>query len=201
MSWNEREDDYSSVAFWYQQGKPTFAERAPNGKERTLPNIERLTVYGRDSNDPSRRGPGEIAIQQLDIYSQGAQLLFMPKTQQDGWIEIPFEVKSKEPLRLVLNLTTSYDFGRYQASLDGVKLGGPMDFYSAEIKSQEFHLLDFWPQTGRYTLRLDCVGKNPASLGYYLGLESLRLRERRPRVTVFAHDRDKDWRKNPTVYP
>jgi hypothetical protein len=29
MSWNEREDDYSSVAFWYQTGEPTFDARAP----------------------------------------------------------------------------------------------------------------------------------------------------------------------------
>ena len=34
MSWNEREDDYTSVAFWYQTGTPTFTERAPAGPER-----------------------------------------------------------------------------------------------------------------------------------------------------------------------
>ena len=34
MSWNEREDDYSSVAFWYQTGTPTFTARAPSGAER-----------------------------------------------------------------------------------------------------------------------------------------------------------------------
>ncbi|MHB8898992.1 MAG: glycoside hydrolase family 172 protein, partial [Thermoguttaceae bacterium] len=35
-SWNERQDDFSSVAFWYQTGQPTFTARAPDGKERTL---------------------------------------------------------------------------------------------------------------------------------------------------------------------
>ena len=200
MSWNEREDDFSSVAFWYQQGKPTFADRAPSGKERTLPSLERITVFGKDVNDASHRGAGESAIQQLDLYPEGPQLLYMPKVQENAWLEIPFEVTKKEPLRLVLNMTTSYDFGNYQASLNGVKLGGAMDFYSPEVKNQEFHLLDFWPEPGKYTLRLDCVGKHPSSSGYYTGLESLRLRERRPRVTAFGHDRDKDWRKSPTVY-
>jgi hypothetical protein len=31
-------------------------------------------------------------------------------------------------------------------------------------------------------------------------LESVRLLERRPRVAAFGHDKDKDWRKAPTLY-
>jgi hypothetical protein len=33
-----------------------------------------------------------------------------------------------------------------------------------------------------------------------LGIESVRLRERRPRVTGFAFDKDKDWKTNPILY-
>ena len=52
-SWNEREDDYASVAFWYQTGAPTFAERAPGAAERRLPEP------GQDGRARlgSRRGP------------------------------------------------------------------------------------------------------------------------------------------------
>ena len=92
------------------------------------------------------------------------------------------------------------DFGRYQASLNGVKLGKPLDFYAAQIDSNEHHLLDFWPEPGEYTLRLECVGKNLASEGYGAGIESARLRERRPRVTTMAHDKEKDWRQSPKLY-
>ena len=109
-------------------------------------------------------------------------------------------VKRQEPLRLVLNLTTSYDFGRYQAVLNGVELGGVIDLYSAKLANEECHLLDFWPDPGRYTLRLECVGKNPVSQGYYLGIESVQLRERRPRVTTMGFDKDKDWRTKPVLY-
>jgi len=28
----------------------------------------------------------------------------------------------------------------------------------------------------------------------------VRLRERRPRVTSYGHDKDKDWRKDPLLY-
>ncbi len=199
MSWNEREDDYSSVAFWYQTGTPTFAARAPDARERKLPSLERIIAYARDFAGHQYHGEGEAVPQQLDCYD-GAQLLYQPGQTNAAWLEVPFEVTNKEPLRLLLNMTKSYDFGRYQAFLNGVKLGGPMDFYSSEIKSQEFHLLDFWPDPGRYTLRLECVGRNQASTGFGVGIESVRLRERRPRVAEYGFDKAEDWRKHPVLY-
>ena len=197
MSWNEREDDYASVAFWYQTGEPTFEARAP--EKRALPSLDRIVAYARDYAGPQFHGAGETVRQQLDLYD-GPQLLFKPATQADGWLEIPFEVARKEPLRLLLNMTKSYDFGRYQAYLNGVKLGEPMDFYNATIEQQEFHLLDFWPEPGKYVLRLVCTGRNPASQGDAIGIESVRLRERRPRVMQYGFDKDRDWRKDPVLY-
>lgn len=198
-SWNEREDDYSSVAFWYQTGAPTFTARAPDGKARKLPSLERISAFGRDFADASHHGAGAVTRQQLDFFD-GPQLLYMPEKKEDAWLEIPFEVTKKEPLRLLLNMATSYDFGQYQAYLNGVKIGGILDFYSAAVGSSEFHLLDFWPDPGKYTLRLECTGKSAQSNGYYLGIESVRLRERRPRVTDFGFEKARDWRKNPILY-
>jgi hypothetical protein len=37
--------------------------------------------------------------------------------------------------------------------------------------NQEFHLLDFWPEPGPYTLRRECVGKNRRSDGHFLEKE------------------------------
>ena len=184
-SWNEREDDYASVAFWYQTGQPTFTARAPHARERKLPSLERITAYARDFTDAQHHGVGEVTPQQLDFYD-GPQLLYKPKEAGGAWLEVPFEVKRKEPLRLLLNLTKAPDFGQYQALLNGVKLGAPMDGYNAKVVNEEFHLLDIWPEPGTYTLRLECVGKNQQSTGYYLGLESVRLRERRPRVSAYG---------------
>ena len=198
-SWNEREDDYASVAFWYQTGEPTFTARAPEGKERRLPSIERVLVLAHDSGATNHHGLGEVTSQQLELYPQ-PQLLYMPTNAPGAWLEIPFAITNQEPLRLLLQMTKSYDFGQYQASLNGVKLGQPLDLYSAKLTKQEFHLLDFWPEPGQYTLRLDCVGRSPMSTGYYCGLESVRLRERRPRVLTYGHEKSNDWRKDPKLY-
>jgi hypothetical protein len=201
MSWNERQDDYASVAYWYQTGEPTFTARAPDGAARRLPSLDRVIAFGRDVTDPAHHVRGTASAQDLDIYPDGPQLFFRPESPDDSWVEIPFEVAASEPLRLLIQATKSYDFGRFQPSLDGVPLGDPIDLYSPEITSQEFHLLDFWPEPGRHVLRLQGEGKNPASSGYCLGLESVRLRERRPRVAEYAHERDRDWRKDPVLHP
>jgi hypothetical protein len=198
-SWNEREDDYASVAFWYQTGPSTFAARAPQARERRLPNLDRVIAWARDFTGTAHHGQGEARAQQLDLYD-GPQLLYQPAQVEDAWVEIPFAVTNKEPLRLLVNLTKSYDFGIYQAYLNGVKLGDPVDGYRAKLENEEAHLLDFWPEPGRYVLRWQCTGKNPASRGYYCGLESVRLRERRPRVAAYGFEKDKDWRKEPVLY-
>jgi hypothetical protein len=198
-SWNEREDDYSSVAFWYQTGTPTFSARAPHARERRLPNLDRVISYAREFRNADRHGTGEVTPQQLDLYP-GKQLLYTPHEAQDAWLEIPFEVHRKEPLRLLVNVTKAEDYGQYQAYLNGVKLGSPADLYSPKLVNEEVHLLDFWPEPGKYTLRLECVGRNPLSKGFYAGIESVRLRERRPRVTAYGHDKDKDWRQSPVLY-
>jgi hypothetical protein len=119
---------------------------------------------------------------------------------EEAWVELPVEVKAKEPLRLLVNATRAPDYGIYQAYLDDVPVGKPIDLYNDKVDNFEFHLLDFWPEPGKYTFKLEYVGKNPKSQGNNLGIESVRLRERRPRVTEYARDKNKDWRAKPTVF-
>ena len=203
-SWNEREDDYSSVAFWYQTGRPTFSARAPGAAERKLPNLDLIVGVTGGEKGPGqgkeqsgvRHGEGDVAVNRRPI----RHLLYMPKAAEGAWVEIPFKVEKKEPRRLLLQALKSYDYGKYQAYLNGVKIGGVFDLYGAASEPWEVHLLDFWPEPGEYTLRLECVGKAAQSEGYYLGVESVRLRERRPRVAEYGHDKEKDWRKGPVLY-
>jgi len=200
-SWNEREDDFTSVAFWYQQGPSKKFTEVPPAAERRLPSIDRIIVWGKDYTDNQHHGNGRANVQEGERYLEsGGQLLFKPESQTEGWLEFPFTVKEKEPLRLLLELTRSYDFGIYQPYLNGVKIGEPIDLYHAEPILWQFHLMDFWPEPGSYTLRLECVGKSEESDGIGIGVNSVRLRERRPRVKEFGYDKDKDWRKEQVLY-
>ena len=198
MSWNVRQDDYSSVAFWYQVGEPKRFATVPPCAERRLPEID-LVWRGSDLVGTAPHGAGEATVQQGRHWTDFAQMLYQPPSQDDAWLEVPFAVERREPRRLVLALTTSDDFGTYDAILDGVKLQR-LDLYSPETRVREFPLLDFWPEAGPHTLKLVCVGKRDASTGHGLGLDSLRLRERRPRVEQYGWDKDRDWRKDPICY-
>ncbi len=198
-SWNERQDDFSSVAFWYQTGQPTFTARAPNAKERTLPNLD-LIIPAISFTDAKHHGVGEARVQNnLGFFPQG-QLFYRPEQAEDAWLEIPFTVTEKEPRRLLIRGTRAPDYGRYQAYLNGVKIGRVIDLYHESVSDWEWHLLDFWPEPGQYTLRLECIGKSPKSTGYFLGIESVRLRERRPRVKEWAQDKGKKWQEKPILY-
>jgi hypothetical protein len=198
-SWNERQDDYATVAFWYQVGPTKRFTTVPPAAERRLPEID-IVVRGDGLADAKCHGAGDVSIQKGDLWTDRTQHLYRPSSAENAWIEVPFEVKKKEPRRLILKLTTSYDFGTYQAFLNGVRLGRSLDLYSAETDVREFPLLDFWPEPGRYVLHLECTGKSHSSAGYWLGFDSLRLRERRPRVTEYGRDEDHDWRTDPRLY-
>ena len=198
-SWNEREDDYASVAFWYQTGHPTFEERAPGADERRLPSLARVLIRTRDFVGAGRHGEGEILKVAGRFYGEDV-LVYRPPRQKDAWLEFPIEVQEKEPLRLVVSALRSPDGGRFQAFLDGVKIGRPLDFYADTPEGREFPLLDFWPEPGTHILRLECVGKRLQSSNYACRLESIQLLERRPRVAEYGHEKDKDWRKNPILY-
>ena len=212
-SWNAREDDYASVAFWYQTGTPTFSARAPHARDRRLPNIDRLVMVAASLDLGQRPIPEDQEPPRLEYDGRPSSartaretlrypesfahdVLFVP----DAPLDIPFEVREKEPLRLLVNVAKGPDLGIYEVSLDGVRLGEPVDLYAPQVEQREVHLLDFWPDPGAYTLRLTPVGKNHLSSGTGLILESVRLRERRPRVKELAYDRDKDWRKEPIYY-
>jgi len=239
MSWNPREDDYASVAFWYQTGIPTFSSRAPQAKYRKLPNIERSIFLAKDLDIAKQgvqvademprieylgrpaRDTKEIEVRPLWEHfdypvlvipgsagraqfaagrGQGASLAGYGQATKGPTLEIPITVANKEPLRLLIHVATGPDAGTFQAYLDDVKLREPMDFYNPTVEAKEFHLLDFWPEPGKYTLRLECTGKNHLSNSQGLTIESVRLRERRPRVRAMAHDYNKDWRKEPLLY-
>ncbi|NLE37077.1 MAG: DUF2961 domain-containing protein [Pirellulaceae bacterium] len=194
-SWNEREDDYSSVAFWYQMGPSKKFTTVPPAEERKLPSLDRVVVWGKEALKTGSHGEGRARLEEGVLYLESkGQLNFRPRDVANGWVEYTVEVKEKEPLRLLVEATRSPQSGTYQVLLDGVKIGEPIDLYNAETDLYEFHLMDFWPEPGKYTLRLECVGKNKDSEGHRIGVNSVRLRERRPRVKAFGYEKDKDWR-------
>ncbi len=198
--YGQRQDDWSSIAFWYQDGPTKKFAASTTAQQRKLPRLERVAVWGKDHADEKYHGPGHTQLYAKDEYMETEGLLrFTPNTREDGWMEFPFEIKQKEPLRLILVLERCKYAGIYQPLLNGVKLNRPIDLYLDTSEIHEFQIMDFWPDPGKYTLRLECVGRNPSATGYRLGVNSVRLRERRPRVKQIGYLKDHDWRSDPIL--
>ncbi|MBE0673387.1 MAG: DUF2961 domain-containing protein, partial [Bacteroidales bacterium] len=188
-SWNERQDDYSSVAYWYQTGTPTCDFNIPMAEERALPNLDRIVISAKGVVENKTYRYGKASWSKNAEHYMNGQLLFVPDNDQAS-VTIPFTVEAKEPCRLLLSMTQGPDYGIWQAYLNGIKVGRQMNLYSQETREWEHYLLDFWPEPGEYELTLKPVGTDRMSAGNSLGLEAVRLRERRPRVTEYAFDKD-----------
>src|SRR5262249_18078298 len=81
---------------------------------------------------------------------------------------------------LILPLTRSYDFGVYRVLLDDKEDVPRLDLSSQDIAVGEVGLgTQDWADRA-HPLRFECVDRSPLSRGCFLGLDSVRLRERQP---------------------
>jgi hypothetical protein len=180
----ERDDDFASVAFWYQRGQPKRFATLPSAEERKLPLIDRVTE-GSEMVARSRCEGGALSLQPGSPWTGSGQLFFDNTRGVGAWFEFEFDSKDAAPARLVLPVTHSYDFGIYRITLDGKPLsidelpvGEQIDFYSTKVDVPEHSLGDQALAPGPHTIRFECVGVNPASKGFKLGVDSVRVRER-----------------------
>ncbi|HET6202407.1 MAG TPA: glycoside hydrolase family 172 protein [Planctomycetota bacterium] len=174
----ERFDDFASVAFWYQVGTPKALAPFPPANERVPPLLDRV-VEGKVLLERAKAVGGEAVLQKGYEWTGDGQLFFRA-TSPDASIELPFEVKEKEYRALVLPLTRSYDYGAWRILLDGVEKVARIDLYAPQIKVEEVSLGSSSLDPGTHVLRFEAVGKNPLSGGSFLGVDSVRLRERVP---------------------
>ncbi|MBN1591539.1 MAG: DUF2961 domain-containing protein, partial [Pirellulales bacterium] len=230
--YDQRQDDVCSVAYWYQEGPSKQFTPSTTAEDRKYPNIDPVIAWGEDfladktaknrdtGPEPDKtylrkptpteatryHGAGQLKSWGLAQYWDTDHVVkFLPKSISDAWVELPFEVKKKEPYRLLAVLERAPDGGIYQAYLNGVKIGEPIDLYQPKPRVHtwpvvdDVQLMDFWPEPGKYILRLECVGHHPLSTGTAIGVNSVRLRERRPRVKEIGYLKDHDWRKKPIL--
>ncbi|CAG0984721.1 hypothetical protein PHYC_01960 [Phycisphaerales bacterium] len=176
----EREDDFATVAFWYQRGQPKRFTTLPSAKERRLPLIDRV-VEGKELMAKGTSEGGALSVQAGGFWTGDGQLFFNNESGEGAWMELGFGVEKAETRRLVVPVTHSYDFGIYRITLDGKTVAGirePLDFYSRTIEVREHSLGDVALTPGEHTIRFECTGRSASSTGWKLGVDSVRLRER-----------------------
>lgn len=183
----EREDDIATVAFWYQIGQPRRFTKLPPLNQRLLPNLD-IIIEGKTLKETAKHSPGILEIQGGYDWTGDGQLLFMPASDQPV-LEVEFNIEKKEYRGLMLRMTYAEDYGIYRIFLDDKNIRQPDDYmagqkiedydlYSKTLEVKDHYLGSFHFTPGKHTLRFECVGRNPLSKGDYLGLDSVRFRER-----------------------
>jgi hypothetical protein len=173
----ERNDDYATVAFWYQVGQPKRFAAFPPVAQRRLPNLD-LIVEGKTLLKTAKTGKGGTNLQKGYAWTGDGQLFFNNMQGKGDWIECEFPVEKEELRQLTLRMTYSYDFGIYRILLDGQEVRPRIDFYSPEVKVGELNLGQRRLSAGQHTLRLECLGQRSDSGGSKAGIDSVRLRQR-----------------------
>jgi hypothetical protein len=187
----ERFDDFSSVAFWYQQGVNQDLPEVPYGDAR-LPfgNAQQIEVEDAVGNVQTEKG--EVSVQKEVFWSK--DLLFFKSQGVGSSFTVPIGVPKGGRYEVVAQVAAAPDYGDYEITLDGKPTSsttitwGLLDAvpsaaetyhnYEQEIFVANDHRLGWFDLApGRHLLKFICVGKDARSGGYNLGVDDVVLAE------------------------
>ena len=187
----ERPDYFSSVALWYQKGVNEDLPEPPYGYARLpLGDAEQIEVENSIKDVTVEKG--EVSVQKEVFWSK--DLLFFKARDKGAKMNIPIDVPRDGRYEVIAQVAQSPDYGDYVATLDGKLTNsttltwGPLDVLPPEAEV----LHNYQPETyvavdrrlgwhnltkGRHIITFTCVGKDPLSSGYNLGVDDVVLSE------------------------
>jgi hypothetical protein len=168
----ERSDDFSSVAFWYQTEPHKPYAPMPKGYERLY--CDYSDMIEAEKTIPDSKATSGAVTAQAGGWSDGAQLFWTP-AEENQKLDVPFDVKADGKYSLLLVLTHSWDYGIFQVLIDGKPCGAALDLYNASVSGCDTTFGPIDLTKGSHTLTFQNVGKNPISKGYFFGLDGIIL--------------------------
>jgi len=188
-AFEERQDLFSSVAFWYQYGIAMDQPEPPYGSAR-LPHGNATQIEVEENLAGTSTVGGTVEVQEEVFWSK--DILFFQADGPGSRIDVPFDVPETGTYELIASLAKAPDYGRYRVLIDGrppgegaelehepgANLGaGPaIENYFHEIYVGEDHVLG-WPHLteGTHSVSFVNAGRSPESTGFHLGIDALVL--------------------------
>lgn len=187
---------YSAVAFWYAR-PGAIDNRGPqvDAAKRSIMNLADLASRAPVAKKIAPRADVEFELlkptAKSDGLGGGAQRpaesfkpeqwsgdshYFIPSKRLGDVVE--FTVSEQfAPQRLLLGVTTSYDFGIARISVNGRPVADRVDLFSETPAVRELDLGRCEPVDNRFVIRCELLEPNPRSRGAktFMGLDALRL--------------------------
>ncbi|MBI5386308.1 MAG: DUF2961 domain-containing protein [Verrucomicrobia bacterium] len=182
---NKRPTLYACTTYWYQ---------APDGKDPypPLPITERVGYWAEPTNvvvkgalegetmkvlSKSAGNPHEQAMDHYEAEWSNAAQLWWTGAKPGDRLELALPVAKAGRYQLALQLTKARDYGIVQLSLDGKKLGEPIDLFNPQVAHTG--VLDRGIQeltAGEHKLGVEIIGANAKAMkSYMFGLDYVKL--------------------------
>ncbi|MGE5413007.1 MAG: DUF2961 domain-containing protein, partial [Syntrophomonadaceae bacterium] len=187
-AFGERQDLISSVAYWYQKGIASGQPPVPYGSAR-LPHGNVRQIEAEASLSDVRAEKGKVSISKELFW--GKDVLLFEAEGPGARVEVPFAVDETGLYELSTQVAQAPDYGAYEILVDGKAAAGNELEHEpgADIRQQnrfDGYAYDTYVgldrqlgwmrlEKGRHTLTFVCLGRNPASSGYTLGVDNVIL--------------------------
>ncbi len=165
----ERPDFLSSVAFWYQHGKPKAFGKLPPWRERRVPWQYHHLV--RAFRQAQTTGPAKVAVETTGFF--GARpVLSWPNKAPGAALTLPFEVAEDGRYAVRLTAANGPQYGPHQINIDGKKAVAA-NFRTPEEAEADLLLGTYVLSKGKHAISFQAEG-NAEQTGP-LAVEMLRL--------------------------
>ncbi|MCX6997366.1 MAG: DUF2961 domain-containing protein [Kiritimatiellaeota bacterium] len=194
ISWKPTTLTYAATTCWYAYPGGSSNVR-PQPREAALPVPTRAKAVAASS--PPRR-PGAIECETMNLtaksgdffageqdmdpfggkrWSGGRQLLGKTATVGDS-VEVEWPAPDAAPRKLTLFATRAPDYALLRFRVNGKEVPEVFDGYAARVEpAPAFALGVFEPRDGKFRLRVEVAGANPASTGakHFFGLDCVMM--------------------------
>jgi len=175
-NFHERPDLFSSVAFWYQNGRAKRFATIPPYQQRLVPTTQI------EFEDYTKQAVAQPAGTQIQIkhgpFSARKQLSATFKDRPQS-LTVPFTIDKEVKGYSRFQITKDANYGIWKISLDGKVLPGmeALDLYSPQRTPIELKLGAIELSKGKHQLQLEYVGKNANSTGEQISLDGMTIEE------------------------
>ncbi len=179
--------DYSCTTYWYatpgsrdffmplpvhRRGVAETIKPAPPRKIKGAIEGESLKIVDKQTTGPCDRQDMETFG---NTWSGAAQMWFRPGKAGE-WVEFELPVAKTGTYKVSVYGTKAIDYGIAQYSVDGKKLGKPINaFHDGVVPTGRIELGTVKLTAPKAKLRLEVVGKDPKSTGFMAGLDCVVL--------------------------
>ncbi|MCX5758309.1 MAG: DUF2961 domain-containing protein, partial [Candidatus Hydrogenedentes bacterium] len=177
---NDRSDDYSSVAYWYQIEPHVPFAPLPKAPDRLPAEAKAHSEIG--AIEAEELAPliksEDVVVQPMDGYadewSGGRHLWFRPQGPAKYFIPVPpTEASDAGEYKIEVWYTAAPDYGTCELWMNGEKVAS-WDGYRAEGVARRKTEFPVTLKSGNNAMELRITGKQDASTGFFAGIDCYR---------------------------